>query len=275
MRLGQARWHAWRRPARRPPCLRLAACLPSTRPGSCPRFAAPIPHPDSPVPPLCRQRAQYERISNCLSTDAWVRIPYWKPARRINIDFIRIWWVGALATIAVIIAGSVLLATQGVRHGGRNGEGWGWGTWGLQSCQNLHPGCLQRAAEHACMPGVTPTPATRRAAQLGCGLHRRHQCGHGHPSTLRYALAHRAGCDAMPELAAWAHRLGASPHPTPSHPTSTASATQPADYTCADVTKYAERRSNATVSRCSIADQVCQPRRLGSSGHGGAAACRP
>ncbi|PSC72120.1 pre translocase subunit [Micractinium conductrix] len=37
----------------------------------------------------------------------WVLIPYWTPARRINADFIKFWWIGAIATMAVIIAGSL------------------------------------------------------------------------------------------------------------------------------------------------------------------------
>ncbi|KAL4436367.1 hypothetical protein ABPG77_009929 [Micractinium sp. CCAP 211/92] len=89
----------------------------------------------------------------------YLLIPYWKPARKINTDFIRLWWIGFVATMAVIIAGSVCLGTKGLN-------------WGVDYSAGTSVSMI-----------IPP----------------------------------------------------------------------PYDYTCEDVTKYAERKSNATVSTCSIA----------------------
>ena len=56
------------------------------------------------------QKEKYERINR------WVLWPYWKPKRRVTLDFVRYWWTGALVTLAVIIGGSVMLGVEGVRR---------------------------------------------------------------------------------------------------------------------------------------------------------------
>ena len=41
-------------------------------------------------------------------------LPYWVPKRRVPFDYVRFWWLGAIATIACIIGGAVCLGTEGV-----------------------------------------------------------------------------------------------------------------------------------------------------------------
>jgi hypothetical protein len=54
------------------------------------------------------QKEKYERINK------WVLWPYWQPKRRVTFDFVRFWWAGALVTLAVIVAGSIVLGVTGV-----------------------------------------------------------------------------------------------------------------------------------------------------------------
>ncbi|KAL4420516.1 hypothetical protein ABPG75_010172 [Micractinium tetrahymenae] len=102
-----------------------------------------------------------DRRATFTKVQKYVLIPYWKPARKVNTDFIRLWWIGFIATMAVIIAGSVCLGTKGLN-------------WGVDYSAGTSVSMI-----------IPP----------------------------------------------------------------------PYDYTCEDVTKYAQRKSNATVSTCSIADQ--------------------
>ena len=44
----------------------------------------------------------------------YVLYPYWVPRRKITFDFVRFWWIGGLATLVAVIAGSIMLGVKGV-----------------------------------------------------------------------------------------------------------------------------------------------------------------
>ena len=99
--LGRAEGYGVRRSGARLP----RAARRSTR--GC-RRSPPCPSPPPARACPCPQRAKFKKVQK------YVLVPHWPHARRVDVDFIRLWWLGAGATLIVIIAGSVCLGTRGV-----------------------------------------------------------------------------------------------------------------------------------------------------------------